>query len=105
MRHAQLQMGHFPLNFHLSRIGVIGSSDCQCGHPTEDVEHYLLECPLYIDLRNELQNVLLDLNVPMSVDVLLTGSDRLSYDNNKIVFPSVHNYIRNSGRFATTIFS
>jgi len=37
-----------------------------------------------------------------NIDVLtsLNGSDQLSSDNNKIIFRSVHNYIKKTKRFA-----
>jgi hypothetical protein len=48
----QLRVGHVPLNQYLHRFKKIDNPRCPaCGHPTETVEHYLLQCPKYAHER------------------------------------------------------
>lgn len=47
-RISQLITGHIPLNAYLERIRRVDSARCPaCGHPKENVQHYILECPSY----------------------------------------------------------
>lgn len=49
---AQLRAGHFPVNTYLERIGKADSTCCPvCGHPREDIKHFLLDCPSYVHER------------------------------------------------------
>ena len=44
----QLRSGHVPLNHYLHRFKRVDNPRCPtCGHPTETVEHYILQCPKY----------------------------------------------------------
>lgn len=44
--------GHCPLNEHLHRIGVAASPTCEgCCEEYESAEHFLCECPAYIQIR------------------------------------------------------
>ena len=51
----RLRTGHCSLNNYLNRFRITESPECQCGHTTETVRHYVMECPLYNNQRNELQ--------------------------------------------------
>jgi hypothetical protein len=44
--------GHNCLGKYLHMIGVRTSPACACGHITEDVEHFLLHCPLFASTRS-----------------------------------------------------
>jgi hypothetical protein len=44
----QLRVGHVPLNKYLYRFKRVDSPRCPaCGHPSETVEHFILQCPKY----------------------------------------------------------
>ena len=44
----QLRTGHVPLNAYLERFKRVDSAGCPaCGHPKEDTQHYLFDCPAY----------------------------------------------------------
>ena len=44
----QLRSGHILLNGYLERFKRVDNARCPaCGHPYEDVKHYLLDCPAY----------------------------------------------------------
>ena len=48
----QLRVGHAPLNLYLHRFKKVNSAQCPaCGHPTETVEHYLVQCLKYAHER------------------------------------------------------
>lgn len=51
----QLRCGHIPLNYHLHRIGKAASPACEkCGHRSETVLHFLLQCPAHKQARDTL---------------------------------------------------
>ena len=44
----QLRAGHVPLNGYLERFKRTDSARCPaCGHPRENVQHFLMDCPAY----------------------------------------------------------
>ena len=44
----QLRAGHVPLNGYLERFKRMDSARCPaCGHPRENVQHFLMDCPAY----------------------------------------------------------
>ena len=44
----QLRTGHVPLNAYLERFKRVDGASCPaCGHPKEDAQHYLFDCPAY----------------------------------------------------------
>ena len=54
--HARLRMGLSHLNSHKFKIQSSTSDDpsCGCGHHCEDTKHFILNCPLYHQLRIDL---------------------------------------------------
>jgi len=52
---AQLRTGHCQLNEYLHRINKINTAKCECGAEKETVEHFLLNCELYDEERDELR--------------------------------------------------
>ena len=51
---AQLRMKCSNLHKHLYDLHVVDSPACACGHNVEDVNHYLLVCPLYELCRDDM---------------------------------------------------
>ena len=51
----RLRTGHCSLNHYLYRFHLKDTPHCRCGNGKETVEHYLLECQLYVEQRKELQ--------------------------------------------------
>ena len=44
----QLRTGHVPLNVYLERVKRAEKTSCPaCGHPRENVQHYIFDCPTY----------------------------------------------------------
>ena len=91
--HARLRMNCSDLNHHLYLRHLQEDQTCQCGHPVEDTEHFLKNCPLY----NEARELYLPVDIP--TNILLYGNDELNYDGNKDIFESVNKFIIHSERF------
>ena len=90
VKHAQLRMNCSKLNYHLFLLHVLESPECPCGHNCEDINHYLLHCPLFVQNRETMFagfSLVCDLNI--SCNILLYGSEMLDYKTNCKVFVSV----------------
>lgn len=97
----QLRLGFSNLNHDLAKRGCYPDSRCACGYHTEDKKHFFLECPIYNALREILvTNILTNVDdVVISVDLLMHGSNTLTYDQNICIFDSVYDFIQKSCRF------
>jgi hypothetical protein len=100
VKHAQLRMNCSKLNAHLFSLHVIDSPQCDCGHNSEDCNHYLLECPIYFAHR---QKMLQSLNNLISitdvhVSTLLYGCDKYDFKKNQSIVKAVHDFITESNR-------
>jgi hypothetical protein len=94
---AQIQIGHFPLNAYLNKIGKVASELCdKCGEEGDDgraketIKHFLFDCDAYTVARNEL--------------TIKIGADNLNLDG--IVstvkrMKALTKYIRRTRRFKT----
>jgi len=60
IHHTRLRLGMSTLNAHLSSINhpKATSPECSCGHHTEDTKHFILHCPLYTQIRQQLLEAL-----------------------------------------------
>ena len=52
--HTQLRVGRSSLNSHLYPIGLSNTKSCPCGFANESVEHFLLDCIYYQNIRGQL---------------------------------------------------
>ena len=91
IRHTQMRVGFSPLNSHLYRHGLAENERCPCGYEVEDIKHFFIDCPLYVHQRRDLINTLVQFNLNVSVDILLAGSDLLTFQQNKLLFQAVQN--------------
>ena len=85
---AQLRTGHCHLNQYLHRFNIIETPECECGAEKETVDHYLLNCKLYNEERDELRRKVGIEGMRLSV---LLG-------DNKIIKKTVE-YIEKTGQF------
>ena len=76
---------------------IINDPYCECGE-IEDTEHYLLNCNLYQNLREELLNTVATYCQP-TLNVLLYGNANLSDSENKTIFSAVQEFILKTKRF------
>ena len=89
-----------PLNDHLfSYIHMIDDPSCACGHVRENNRHFLLDCPLFVNERGEMLDMLEILGFRASVKNLLYGSDEYSDQVNYEAFAVVHKFLEDTGRF------
>jgi hypothetical protein len=98
--HARLRIENSPLNADLCNIlHVIDSPLCPCGQGLpEDAKHFFMKCPLYDQIRLELNLNLLPY-VINNVDYLLFGVPNEEYKDNIKIFTAVQKFIRDSRRF------
>jgi ribonuclease HI len=85
----QLRTGHAPLNYHLHRIGAWATASCpRCGWARETAYHYLMVCPAYSDIRNELRE-----KVPQGTYTFTNLLSHAKYT------PLLLRYVASTGRF------
>ena len=83
------------LNHHLSKKNIVDSAICSCG-AIETAKHYLLICPNYTAVRNQvLSNYL---NTP--IKTLLSGDPLLNDDANQNISKAVQTFIERTKRFS-----
>lgn len=51
---SQALTGHGKFPFYLRRFGIRENMNCKCGNTAEDIDHYLKECTLTKELREDL---------------------------------------------------
>ena len=52
---ARLRTGHCHLNQYLHHFNIVETSECECGAEKETVNHFLPNCELYSEERDELR--------------------------------------------------
>ena len=102
MLHARLRNACSILNSDLFKANLIENANCLCGHNIENAEHFLMECRLFHLQRDIMVNSInaLNLNIIINTELLLFGSEILSYDDNLAIFVIVQKYIKDSCRFS-----
>ena len=51
----RLRTGHCHLNKYLHRFNITETAECECGAEKETIDHFLLNCELYDEERDELR--------------------------------------------------
>ena len=97
IHHCRIRNKCSALNHHLFINHVLDSPLCSCNVEAEDAIHYFFKCRKYIRQRNVMELELSNFNI--NVETLLHGNGNLKYDENKVIFSSVHKYIINTKRF------
>ena len=86
-----------PLNHDLFLKHITDSPLCQFGE-IEITEHYFLSCRLYHKQRVDLMNIIWRYT-PVTLQIVLYGSNMLPLNINNAIFEAVHKYIKESKRF------
>ena len=105
----QIRVGRSFLNSHSFSIGLSDSPACSCSHHNESPHHFLFDCPLYDDERQNMTNSILQtlpkfntFNKTKKLEILLSGFNPENKDyfhiNVKLQL-IVQNFILNSKRF------
>ena len=97
---ARLRLQNSNLNANLYSINLSETPACDCGNASETTEHYLLECPRYHEIRNDLFQEI-DFIQYLSPMILLSGSSKLTRDQNTQVIQATQTFILKSKRFKT----
>ena len=63
-------------------------------------KHFLLECPAFNDIRQDMLNEIISVTNPTD-DILLFGNTALNDEANSFIFRSVQKFILRSKRFKT----
>ena len=105
--HTRLRVGMSKLNAHLYPVQLSESPQCKCGSPSETLNHFILNCPLYQNARGHLfQSISTNLNINITnlhptelTNLLLNGPNHPSGGGRELacLFQS---YLRDSGRFS-----
>ena len=110
--HTRLRLNNPALNAYLFRTGRSPTCSCECGYKTENIKHFVLDCPLYaaqrgrllVDIRNLLApgihpNMLIDLDSTHLLKLLIHGSDDQDNRTNIAICNAFQYFIISSGRF------
>ena len=110
--HTQLRLGYSQLNSHLHKFNIVLSPACACSFHNEDIYHFFLSCPTFVQHRNELLDIVCHILAPgvhptlivhLAKDILiqyfLQGNSDLNEDINHVIFEAVQSYIMKTRRF------
>jgi hypothetical protein len=96
--HTRLRHRSSSLNADLFRVHLANDPGCICGCAFADAIHFISECCLYNEGREELKLRLVFL-YQLKIEVLLFGDDTLTAIQNLQIFKSVQLYIKRRKRF------
>ena len=104
--HTRLRTGMSRLNSHLFQIQKSETSVCACGFPSENVRHYILDCPLFEPLRLDLFQTIYDqlgiefnvISPKQKLDILIYG-ETLDDESGSVVAHLFQKFILKSNRF------
>lgn len=99
INHVRLRTHCSALKEHLFAKNIVADPYCSCG-AVENNKHFLLECPAFNDIRQDMLNEIISVTNP-TVDILLFGNTALNDEANSFIFRSVQKFILRSKRFKT----
>ena len=70
----------------------------------EDANHFFLSCPMYTVEREQMIDTIHQQINNIDIKTILYGNESINIEQNQIIFQTVHEYSKNSGRF-TNVFS
>ena len=78
----QLRSSASFLNYDLFRVGIVSDSSCRCGGPLENLKHFFLDCPIYLQARTTLIDNLNRVTTCYAQDIkfLTCGNVNLTYE-------------------------
>ena len=104
MSHTRIRVKFSNLNFHVFNYNLVASPNCHHCNLPETPNHYFFICAQYVlertDLLDKIQNILQsnNLNIKITLELLVYGNKKLSYNSNTKIFNAVHAFIRKSCR-------
>ena len=97
--HARLRNNCSDLHLDLFNNSIGEHPYCTCSTEIENAEHYFLKCTNFINQRVTLFNATRKFH-PLNINTLLFGNSQLSIEENSVIFESVHEFIKQTKRFA-----
>lgn len=95
--HTRLRSNCSSLKQHLFSKNIVQSPLCACGN-IENTEHFLLHCPIYHNLRQDMTRSISHMCRP-SINIFLYGDPNLSYNDNMLIFITVQDFLLKTKRF------
>jgi hypothetical protein len=97
----QLRSSASFLNYDLFRVGIVSDPSCRCGGALANLKHFILDCPIYLQTRTTLiDNInMVTTCYALDIKVLTCGNVYLTYEQNRMIFRYVFDYIKCSKRF------
>jgi hypothetical protein len=97
----QLRSSASFLNYDLFRVGIVSDPSCLCGAALENLKHFFLNCPIYLQARTTLIDNLNMVTTCYTLDItfLTCAHVNLTYEQNCIVFKYIFDCIKCSKRF------
>ena len=80
--HTQLRHKCSKLNDDLYRVNLSSVRNCMCGNRHENAEHFFLQCPLYHNIRSDLNNVFMRFHIQPNINDILYGNPNLTNEQN-----------------------
>ena len=96
--HCKLRLGISDLKSDMFDRHISDNKNCECGYDEETVKHFLLDCPMYNDIRANTINTISNID-SLDVYTLTHGSRNITYLENKQMFQKVDDYILQTKRF------
>jgi hypothetical protein len=96
----QLRSSASFINYDLFRVGIVSDQSCRCGAAFENLKHFFLDCPIYLQARTTLiDNISMDTTYyALDIKFLTWGNVNLTYEQNCVIFKYVFDYIKCSTR-------
>ena len=97
----QLRSSASFLNYDLFRIGIVSDPSCRCGAAFEDLKHFFLDCPIYLQGKTKLIDNINMVTTCYILDIkfLTCGNVNLTYEQNCVIFKCVFDHIECSKNF------
>jgi len=96
--HARLRNFCSNLNYDLFRVDMTADPSCACGNLRKRLSLFF-ECPIYNMCRLEMKNTMRIISIPISLNLLLNGSNTLTHEENSHIFLNVQRFISKMKRF------
>ena len=96
--HTRLRNNCGSLSNDLFRNHARDNPFCEWCGVMEDATHFLFQCIKYIDERQVFNGTVRDFK-PLTINLILFGSENLNIETNMVLFRAIHRYIHASKRF------
>ena len=91
------------LNSDLYDLHVKDNPSCMYCNQIEDANHFFLSCPMYTVEREQMIDTIHQQIDNIDINTILYGNESISIEQNQTIFQTVHEYIKNSGRFTNVV--